>query len=368
MNGETINIAQLQESIAAQEAGWQASPNELTALPPDELKLRLGFNPPPGQPSLAEREQAAKASLAAHESGALGAFGAPASFDLRNVGGRNFITAVKNQGGCGSCVSFGTVATVEGTLRWSINDPNYPIDLSEAHLFYCHARALGRTCGNGWWPEPAFDAFKNIGVVDDACYPYTASDQNCTGRCADWANRVFKIGAWHSITNPAQMKEWLSTRGPLETCFTVYTDFFAYRSGVYRQVSGKVEGGHCVSVVGYDDTAGCWICKNSWGTGWGEAGFFRIAYGQVGIDANMIAVDSFVTGVWQNNKRIVGLWSNNADRNAYVYVDGIGWKRITGDNDNIHLNMLAQLIAAKAANRPVNYFEESGVIKQVYVL
>src|SRR5206468_3305820 len=47
---------------------------------------------------------------------------------------------------------------------------------------------------------------------------------------------------------------------------------------------------HCVSVVGYDDVAGCWICKNSWGPGWGDRGFFRIAYGEVGIDASMWGV------------------------------------------------------------------------------
>jgi hypothetical protein len=35
----------------------------------------------------------------------------------------------------------------------------------------------------------------------------------------------------------------------------------------------------------------CWIAKNSWGTGWGEAGFFRIGYGQCGIDNVMWSPD-----------------------------------------------------------------------------
>jgi C1A family cysteine protease len=39
-----------------------------------------------------------------------------------------------------------------------------------------------------------------------------------------------------------------------------------------------------VCVVGYNDARKFWIVKNSWGTGWGEGGYFRIAYGQVGLD------------------------------------------------------------------------------------
>ena len=56
----------------------------------------------------------------------------------------------------------------------------------------------------------------------------------------------------------------------------MYQDFFAYKSGVYRHVTGGVAGGHCVTLIGYDDGQGCWIAKNQWGTGWGDGGFFKI--------------------------------------------------------------------------------------------
>jgi C1A family cysteine protease len=71
----------------------------------------------------------------------------------------------------------------------------------------------------------------------------------------------------------------------------VYDDFFHYVSGVYHHTTGGVQGGHCVCVVGYDDTQSCWICKNSWGPAWGENGFFRIKYGDCGIDAEMWGVN-----------------------------------------------------------------------------
>jgi hypothetical protein len=255
---------------------------------------------------------------------------------LRNVGGKNFVTSVKDQGACGSCVAFGSVATVEGTFRVQRNNPSLAIDLSEAELFYCIARAQGRTCQNGWWCDKGLDAFKTDGVVDEACYPYTAGDQNCTNRCADWQNRLTKASNWHQITTAADMKTWISTRGPLSCAFTVYNDFFSYRSGVYRHVSGGVAGGHCVSAVGYNDAGGYWIC--------------------------------IVETGWLNNCKVLGLWTIDQDRNAWVYLDsGIGWRRIAFDNDNIFVNLLTQLSSSKLTKSTVNVYQEDGIIKQVYV-
>ena len=62
--------------------------------------------------------------------------------------------------------------------------------------------------------------------------------------------------------NPAAMKQHIYTYGALTACFVVYQDFFSYRTGVYRHVSGGVAGGHCVALIGWDDSQGCWIAKN----------------------------------------------------------------------------------------------------------
>jgi len=77
----------------------------------------------------------------------------------------------------------------------------------------------------------------------------------------------------------------------MSATLTVYDDFFGYAGGVYHHVTGNVAGGHCVCMVGYDDPQGCWICKNSWGTGWGESGYFSIGYGECGIEGMVHAVD-----------------------------------------------------------------------------
>jgi C1A family cysteine protease len=97
------------------------------------------------------------------------------------------------------------------------------------------------------------------------------------------------------------MKTWLSTKGPLITTMSIYPDFLLYQSGVYikrevevlgRDLNVKL-GGHCVCVIGYDETKQAWLCKNSWGSQWGEDGFCWIGYSQIGIDAQMWGINGF---------------------------------------------------------------------------
>jgi C1A family cysteine protease len=368
MSDQQFDLEGIQTAIQASGAGWYAGTTALTRLPEEERHLHLGYVPGPGEPSLEEREQLARAKYESSKAARPpSAERAPASYDLTNVGGRNFITPVQDQGNCGSCVAFGTIAAVEGTRRVGSDDANLAIDLSEAHLFYCHARSQGRNCLNGWWPSAALECFKDPGVTEEACYPYTAGDQECAV-CGDWQARVVKISRWHEIDSASEMKTWISTKGPLVTTFIVYSDFYAYRGGVYRHVSGDRVAGHCVCIVGYDDAQGAWLCKNSWGKDWGERyGYFRIAYGDSGIDATMWAVEvEAPTPGWQYDKLITGLWGTNEERNAWVHVEGLGWRKIAPDQ-NVFPHLLALLTTARAANRPVNFREENNVIKEVYV-
>ena len=154
-----------------------------------------------------------------------------------------------------------------------------PNSVSEANLFFCG----GGSCGRGWWPTKAIERLKTEGVSDERCFPYNPWDQNCVDSCTDWRSRRVKINDYGSVGNE-QMKQALVTYGPLITTFDVYEDFFYYTDGVYEHVWGSVAGGHCVTIIGYDDSQGYWICKNSWGTSWGENGFFNIKYGECGID------------------------------------------------------------------------------------
>lgn len=368
MAAQSLDLSRLRAALEREGTPWVMDETTMTMLEEDERRARLGANPPPSAKSveqvLAEAKDGPPVSASAES------VGAPAAYDLRNVGGRNFVTPVKNQGGCGSCVAFGTVAAMETTYRVGRGDANAPADFSEAQLFYCHGRAAGRNCSNGWWPDPALAACRDTGVTFEEYYPYTAGDQNCTGLNADWRNRLARVTGFRNLTsNPAAMKEWISTRGALPACFVVFQDFFSYRTGVYRHVSGAEAGGHCVTLIGYDDAQQCWIAKNSWGTGWGDGGFFRIAYGQCGIDTwGVFGIEAVTITAWRNDTRVQGLWTNEAERNAWAYLANLGWRKIAPTSDQVQVAMLAEMASAKAGNRPVNVFEDAGTIKQVYVL
>jgi C1A family cysteine protease len=354
-----VSLEAIRAAIAEAGEIWEAGVTSMSVLSVEEQKARLGVNPPPGTPPPGTKATTGPKSAAS--------VGAPSSFFWGTPSNNNYVTPVKDQGGCGSCVAFGTTAVVESMVRIQRGDPSLDIDLSEAHLFFCHGPATGASCSNGWWPQHAFGEYQSKGVADEACFPYNAGATSCQA-CSDWANRATKITGFTDLTgNPAGMKEWISTTGPLSGCFEVYDDFFSYKSGVYRHVSGNLAGGHCVSIVGYDDGGGYWMCKNSWGTSWGDRGYFCIAYGECFIDSwNVYGAAGVENTGWRQNVRVLGLWAINEDRNAWVYMEGFGWRKVSPDNDNILIDMLAQLIAAKARGGVVTYYEEQGVIKQLY--
>ena len=75
--------------------------------------------------------------------------------------------------------------------------------------------------------------------------------------------------------------------------------------------------------------------------------------------------------MWQNGKKITGLWVIDQNRNGWVYVSGLGWRRLAHGSDSEFLAMMTACAHAKADNRNVN-FREVGVggnieIHEIYV-
>jgi len=205
----------------------------------------------------------------------------PDGFDWRNVDGSNWITPIKSQSSCGSCVAFGTLGALEAVVQIE-RGRVFDCDLSEAHLFFCG----GGSCDDGWYLSEATSYVSKYGVPDELCFPYKPRDMPCSETASNWKQRVVKTSKG-TTGGETQTKNALIKYGPVLTAFTVYEDFQSYSSGIYEHVWGSEVGGHAVAIVGYNDNPGYWICKNSWGSSWGENGYFRIKYRECGIDSRV---------------------------------------------------------------------------------
>lgn len=215
----------------------------------------------------------------------------PSSYDLRSYNGGDYTTPVKDQKSCGSCWAFATNAVVESAMELYNTSPMENPDYSEQYLI----GTSGGTCGGGWasitfyvW-EAGRDG--KIGGVKESDWPYTASNSkaiNLTGK-----ERIRLPEGFKSVTSTVntadKMKTVLSSYGSAYVSMAVYNSFYYYKGGIYNKLpNDRFIGNHAVQAIGYgkDNNRDYLICKNSWGTGWGEAGFFKIYMDQPGIMTN----------------------------------------------------------------------------------
>ena len=202
----------------------------------------------------------------------------PPQWDWRNVSGKNFLTSVKDQQTCGSCVAFAICGAAEARKKIDSQEAGQNPDLSEWFLF----QRGGGSCSTGSQFNPMLSALKNPGTPDEACCPYLGSST-----CVDWANRVTKAAGYTILKTAAQAKEWIATKGPVVAGMEVYTDFFDLDCNeIYTQRYGDFAGYHAICLFGFDEVNRCWHLKNSWSKAWGADGCCRIAYDQCGIGSS----------------------------------------------------------------------------------
>ncbi|CAG2110844.1 unnamed protein product, partial [Medioppia subpectinata] len=85
----------------------------------------------------------------------------------------------------------------------------------------------------------------------------------------------------YSVRSVQEIQQDIQKHGPVVAGFSVYTDFLTYKSGVYHHVTGKMEGGHAVKILGWGVESGVdyWLVANSWNADWGDKGYFKIRRG-----------------------------------------------------------------------------------------
>jgi len=207
----------------------------------------------------------------------------PTNFDWTTKGA---VTPVKNQEQCGSCWAFSVIGNVEGV---NFLAGHKLVGLSEQEIVSCSTTDYG--CEGGWpfWALTDMIAAPYNGRIDtEAAYPYTSGDGN-NGVCNFQTNHVgATLKSYTSYcteqTAPCaetQMQQLLVTYGPLSVCLDAGPMQY-YQGGIDNPTDCNPDAiDHCVTMVGYGVDAGVnfWRIKNSWGTDWGESGFYRLIRG-----------------------------------------------------------------------------------------
>lgn len=196
--------------------------------------------------------------------------GIPEAFDWTQHPG--ILNPVQDQGSCGSCWSFASTAVLESANAIK-NNKLYK--LSEQQLVDCDATNSG--CNGGNLSLAAMYLKKNGETTEDK-YPYAGIDQTCKS-----FTPVVKLTSYKVVARDEdEMRKALYQNGPLAIAINANPVQF-YTGGVLRPSVCSPNGiNHAVVAVGYDISAAdpYWKIRNSWGSNWGESGYFRLYYGE----------------------------------------------------------------------------------------
>lgn len=221
----------------------------------------------------------------------------PDRFDWRDSGN---VTSVKNQNPCGTCWTFGTTSVLESAVL--INE-GVAYDFSEQSVVLCVDRSWtylyddsGDPCNAGGWSGLASEVFIKKGSVQESCNPYDGSALKCGGLCVcDECAPARRVDGYRLVTNNGSdldtIKAAVYDHGPVTMSFN-YTNTHKYYDAtwgtIYDHYPSPESSNHLVSIIGWNDSVphphpshdgtGAWIVKNSWGTGWGDNGYFYLAY------------------------------------------------------------------------------------------
>jgi C1A family cysteine protease len=196
------------------------------------------------------------------------------------------VSAVKDQGQCGSCWAFSTVGALEGSYKIKTGTLQ---TFSEQNLVSCdNFKHKGTDMGcKGGLMDSAFEWIqKEGGICTEAAWPYTSGTTKENGECDNNCAKVAGVtpASWVDVSpnSDAAMESALGV-GPVSVAIEAdEPQFQLYKSGVYSTACGT-NLDHGVLAVGYGvDSASSkkfYNVKNSWGGSWGEAGYIRLEKG-----------------------------------------------------------------------------------------
>lgn len=215
----------------------------------------------------------------------------PAKLDLRP-----WYPPVMDQGDLGSCTAN---ALCGGREFLEIRDGNPLTPLSRLALYYGERRRENTTADDaGAMIRDGLRELRNRGCPPESLWPYDITRfRDAPPPNLLLAGHHFKIERFHRCASVEDVKRALVERWAIPFGVPVFDSFLSpetARTGVIPmpQSGEKMEGGHAIGCVGYDDSESGFIIRNSWGATWGQGGYALLPYGYM---------EEFETDMWAFN-------------------------------------------------------------------
>jgi C1A family cysteine protease len=202
----------------------------------------------------------------------------PSKADLRL---QEWMPPIVDQGNLGSCTANAATACYEFEAQ---KQGSKPAPRSRLFIYY-NERMVENTIpwDAGAYIRDAFKVMNKYGAPNETLWPYNIAKfaRKPTQKSYQYG-LARQIVSYQSVPQDASaIMAAVAMNQLVEIGFTVYSSFFDIGSNGVMKMPGlneQVEGGHAVCVVGYDQSARVWIMRNSWGTDWGDNGYFYMPF------------------------------------------------------------------------------------------